>query len=71
MPLYEYKCNTCGEGFEKMVRFSEANLIPTCPKCESQDIQKKISAVASFGISQSAGSMALSGGSCGSSGGFS
>jgi putative FmdB family regulatory protein len=45
MPIYEYECNQCGKPFEKIVRFSEADQIPACPKCESKDTHKKISAV--------------------------
>jgi putative FmdB family regulatory protein len=70
MPLYEYICNECGEGFEKMVRFSEADRLPICPNCKSENTHKKISAVASFGSSFSGGSNVSSGGSCGSGGGF-
>ena len=54
MPLYEYSCQDCGENFEKMIRFSEQNPIPTCPKCESHNTQKEISTVASFGGTTSA-----------------
>ncbi len=68
MPLYEYRCKTCGEVFEKMVRWSEADRNPVCPKCQSQDTQKKMSQVASFGSSSSSTS---GGSSCGSSGRFS
>ncbi|HEX9029149.1 MAG TPA: zinc ribbon domain-containing protein [Anaerolineales bacterium] len=69
MPLYEYRCKTCGEVFEKMVRWSEADHSPVCPKCQSQDTQRKMSHVASFG---SSGSTGYSGGSsCGTGGHFS
>jgi putative FmdB family regulatory protein len=71
MPLYEYQCNDCGEDFEKMVRFSEAERLQACPKCDGQDTHKKISRVGSFGalLSGSASSSTSSG--CGSRGGFS
>jgi len=69
MPIYEYECRECGEPFEKMVRFSEADLLPACPKCASNDTRKKISAVASFGVS-GYGVLDSSSSSCGSSGGF-
>lgn len=69
MPLYEYRCKDCGEVFEKMMRWSEADRSPSCPKCQSQDTQKKMSQIASFGSSAASGSW--SGGSnCGSVGGF-
>jgi putative FmdB family regulatory protein len=71
MPLYEYHCNACSEDFEKMVRFSEADLSPACPECQSGDTKKKISAVASFSASLGSVSLSSSSSSCGSRGGFS
>jgi putative FmdB family regulatory protein len=70
MPLYEYRCNKCGESFELMVRFSEADRTQVCPKCESSNTQRKLSMVAST-RSGSSDSYASSSSSCGSSGGFS
>ena len=69
MPLYEYHCNDCGEAFEKVVRFSEADIAPACPNCESTDTNKLISTIASFGISES-GAANSSNSSCGSGGRF-
>ncbi len=69
MPLYEYRCKNCGEVFEKMVRWSEADRSPICPKCQSQDTQKKMSQIASFGTLSSGSSSPSS--NCGSGGGFS
>ncbi len=70
MPIYEYRCEDCGETFEKRVSFSEADLAPACPKCESKDTHKKLSTIASFG-GLSSSSVSSSGSSCGSRGGFS
>lgn len=70
MPIYEYQCSDCGQPFEKMVRFSEANQTPPCPTCQSQNTKKKLSTFAALGGS-SGGSSFSSGGGCGSSGGFS
>lgn len=53
MPLYVYRCNTCSEVFEKMMRWSEADSHPVCPHCQGQDTQKKVSNFASFGSSSS------------------
>lgn len=67
MPLYEYVCRDCGQEFEKMVRFSEADKLPECPSCASKLTQKRISTFASAGSSVSSGT---SSSGCGSSGRF-
>ena len=69
MPLYEYQCKDCGDEFEKMVRFSEADQNPACPVCQSQNTKKKISVFASLGGSLNGGGTSTSS-NCGSSGGF-
>ncbi len=66
MPFYEYRCAECGAEFEKMLRFSEADQLPACPKCASPQTQKKLSKVASLGAAAESGA-----GSCNSRGGFS
>ncbi|MCL4562409.1 MAG: zinc ribbon domain-containing protein [Chloroflexi bacterium] len=68
MPLYEYRCSQCGHIFEKMVRFSEANIPPECPICNSRLTQKQITSFATSGGSLSSSSGSSS--SCGSSGRF-
>lgn len=70
MPLYEFRCNECGEIFEMMLRYSESSRIPACPKCFSSRTQKKISAVASFGSSDSARFTATPSSSCSPRSGF-
>ncbi|MBI2909788.1 MAG: zinc ribbon domain-containing protein [Chloroflexi bacterium] len=32
MPIYEYKCDACGEEFERRVSLAEAKNV-CCPKC--------------------------------------
>jgi putative FmdB family regulatory protein len=71
MPLYEYRCKSCGEVFEKMMRWSEADRSPVCPNCQSADTHKQISTFASHGTSSSGVSASTAGSSCGSSGRFS
>ncbi len=71
MPIYEYICSECGSEFEKLMRFSDPEInSPECPKCMSKNTNKRLSLVASYGISRDAGSTGLSTSSCGSSGGF-
>ena len=59
MPIYEYKCNACGHGFS-VLTLSSANAADTaCPSCESQDVQKQISA---FACAPSATGLGFTGG---------
>ena len=41
MPIYEYKCDTCGHRFEKLQCFSEEP-VKTCPQCGGE-VRKLIS----------------------------
>ena len=70
MPYYDFRCNTCGTEFEKMLRFSESHIKPACPTCESADTQKLLSTVMSFGA-DSSGDGYRPGCGSGSRGGFS
>jgi putative FmdB family regulatory protein len=41
MPIYEYKCNSCGHRFERLQSFSEEP-VKACPRCGG-DVRKFIS----------------------------
>ena len=41
MPIFEYKCGSCGNEFEKLVRTSGP--AAACPACESTNLNKKLS----------------------------
>jgi putative FmdB family regulatory protein len=56
MPLYEYNCRDCGDDFEKIVSFSQADQLPECPVCGQSNTQKKISAGAFIGATSGSGS---------------
>jgi putative FmdB family regulatory protein len=43
MPIYEYRCQKCGEKFEKWVRSFSSAADPECPKCGSREVQKAFS----------------------------
>ena len=43
MPLYEYSCRDCESQFELLVRGSEQ---PHCPECESERLERLLSAPA-------------------------
>ena len=52
MPIYDYKCQSCGQTFEFFVL---KNTVAECPACQSQKLEQLISgfAVSSQSISQS------------------
>ena len=52
MPIYEYRCEACGEGFEVFVRSVSRKAHPTCPKCGSRKVNKAISL---FGVAGTTG----------------
>jgi putative FmdB family regulatory protein len=51
MPIYEYQCPKCGQIFDKLMRFSEADKLPDCPHCGEKETRKMITAGAVIGAS--------------------
>ncbi len=43
MPLFEYRCNECGNEFEVLIRSQEK---ASCPQCNSEQLQKLLSPAA-------------------------
>ncbi len=43
MPIYEYRCNHCGNELEAIQKLSESPLT-FCPACETDGLKKRISA---------------------------
>ena len=67
MPLYEYDCQACGQGFEELVFGDEA---PACPHCADPRPERRLS-VFSAPASRAAGGApapAPGGGGCGTCG---
>jgi putative FmdB family regulatory protein len=62
VPLFEYECRKCGHQFEALVVGSRK---PACPKCKSEDLDKRASAFGLAGV----GGWSASRSSCGPSGG--
>ncbi|HIF05488.1 MAG TPA: zinc ribbon domain-containing protein [Gemmatimonadetes bacterium] len=40
MPIYEYRCESCGNEFETLVLGQDE---PECPSCKSHDLEKLLS----------------------------
>ena len=62
MPLFEYECRKCGHQFEALVIGTKK---PLCPKCKSEELEKRVSPLGFAG----AGSSSSGRSSCGSGGG--
>ena len=43
MPIYEYRCENCGEPFEKLVKMSASDAEVECPVCGSKNTRKALS----------------------------
>jgi len=43
MPIYEYRCSSCGHKLESLQKFSAAPLVP-CPACHADALVKQVSA---------------------------
>lgn len=74
MPIYEYKCNACGNSFEYL-HFAGDDTPPQCPRCDSPKVERQLSCFAKNagqGGGSGLGALPNGGGghSCGS-GGFS
>ena len=40
MPMYEYRCQECGDEFELLIRSGDA---PRCPSCSGQNLERLLS----------------------------
>ncbi len=63
MPIYEYKCNKCGEKFEARLGFFHNKKSVKCPKCGQDDPERVFSPISTTGSS----SYSSGGGSCSTS----
>ena len=66
MPLYEFRCSSCGHVFEELIfRQSEVAELE-CPECGAQQVDKLMSSFSAGSASRSSGSSSASaGGACG------
>ncbi len=65
MPIFEYKCNECGEEFEKLIMRKDAEI--ECPKCGAKNVKKKFSIFGMRGVENTgSGCSSCSSSSCSS-----
>jgi putative FmdB family regulatory protein len=43
MPMYDFRCRTCGHDFEALVRSQDR---PACPSCHGHDLEQLLSSFA-------------------------
>ncbi|NLY55718.1 MAG: zinc ribbon domain-containing protein [Firmicutes bacterium] len=68
MPIYEYQCQACQHKFEQLRKATEPT--PDCPKCQSSEVKKLMSAFGFKGVGADGVTTTMSGGGCsGCSGG--
>ncbi len=49
MPIYEYKCDICGQVFEKLVFSSGDEERTLCPKCGDKKVRRVLSVAGILG----------------------
>jgi len=64
MPIYEYRCNTCGSTFDAIRPMHAADDAIPCEKCESKDTTRLLSKCYSHNEHGSIGGQANSCGNC-------
>ena len=47
MPIYEYDCRACGARFDKLVFLAAQPRLVSCPECNSDQVSKRLSLIAS------------------------
>lgn len=52
MPIYEYRCPSCGDQFEALVKLGET---PECPSCGSAEPEKLLSLAAGISTGKTRG----------------
>lgn len=52
MPIYEYKCTKCGEGFELRRGMSDSDDEIKCPRCQAEHPERIFSVFASGSIAK-------------------
>jgi putative FmdB family regulatory protein len=53
MPIYEYRCRTCGKTFEMLRSIRAADSDLECPSCRSAEVERQLSTFAAGGCGTS------------------
>lgn len=64
MPLYEYRCATCGHRFEILQRLGAGPEGLACPTCGATQLEKMFSTFANAGTEGSMAGSGAGGGCC-------
>lgn len=43
MPIFEFRCNRCGNIFEKLFLHSDEKMVMACPECSSESLERVVS----------------------------
>jgi putative FmdB family regulatory protein len=62
MPVYEYVCTECGDRFERLVAYAEADGV-ACQRCGSREVRRLVSLISAPRPARSSEGCAC-GGSC-------
>jgi putative FmdB family regulatory protein len=54
MPIFEYKCASCGNRFEKLIRRESDESGLTCPACGAEAPEKELSTFAAHATTRAA-----------------
>ncbi len=60
MPLYEYRCATCGSRFEVLRRVGQGSEGLACPECGRAEVEKEFSTFAGSVAGRSGGGSSCS-----------
>jgi putative FmdB family regulatory protein len=67
MPLYEYRCRSCGHRFEQLQRLGEGSEGVECPRCGEREAERQLSTFAAAAAGGTSGGFSGGGrGGCGS-----
>ena len=52
MPLYEYRCRSCGHEFVELIKIGTPDSEVECPECGAKESIRQVSAPAAYAIGE-------------------